>query len=168
MTRLAEDPQQAHPAPMQARFRTPLLAATLLLCSGCAFHSTATHWNGRTDPEGRPMFVKTTTNIGINVAIILPLLGNTSIDAMLDETSGEIARKDGNRLRVIQTNTENYWYGFPPFTWILTPVITDVAVAYEPSAKELVEAEQASRKMAEATRKNSETNTTHVLPDRKH
>jgi hypothetical protein len=152
---------------MHFDFRAPALAALLAACSGCAFHSTATHWNGRTDPEGRPMFVKTTTNLGINVAVILPLLGNTSIDAMLDETTGEIARKEGNRLRIIQTSSENYWYGFPPFTWILTPVITDVAVAYEPSAQELVEAEQASRKMAAATRARAEGDNAHVLPDRK-
>lgn len=110
-----------------------------LTLSACSFHSTATHWNGRVGTDGQPIFVKTTTNVGLNLAIILPFLGNTTMDTMLDVTSQDIAVRNSDRLRVIQANTENYWYGFPPFTWILTPVITDVAVEYRPSAQELAE-----------------------------
>ena len=110
--------------------------ALLLLTTSCAFHSSATHWNGLRDADGKPVFVKTTTNIGFNLLIIVPLLGNTSIDSMLDETTGVIAAEGGDRVRVIQSGAENYWYGWSPFTWIITPVVTDVALEYEPSAAE--------------------------------
>jgi len=43
---------------------------------------------------------------------------------MLDETSAEIPERGSDRLRVIQTSSEYYWYGLPPFPWILTPVVT--------------------------------------------
>ena len=109
----------------------------------CSFHSTATHWNGRVDTDGQPIFVKTTTNIGLNIAIILPLLGNTTIDTMIDETTAEIAAQNSDNVRVIQSSSENYWYGFPPFTWVLTPVITDVALEYRPSAAEIAAAKAA-------------------------
>ena len=110
--------------------------ALLLLTTSCAFHSTATHWNGLRDADGKPVFVKTTTNIGFNLLIIVPLLGNTSIDSMLDETTGAIASEGGDRVRVIQSGSENYWYGWSPFTWIITPIVTDIALEYEPSAAE--------------------------------
>ncbi|HEX5050140.1 MAG TPA: hypothetical protein VFZ65_00080 [Planctomycetota bacterium] len=115
----------------------PAAAAAFSLLAGCTFHSTATHWHGRVDPSGKPVFVKVTTNVGLNVAIILPLLGATTIDTMLDECSGDVERLGSDGVRVIQTNAENYWYGFPPFTWVLTPVITDVAIEYTPSEEEL-------------------------------
>jgi hypothetical protein len=134
---------------------TASLSSILLLCA-CSFHSTATHWNGRTDAEGKPVFVQTTTNVGLNALIILPLFGSTTIDAMLDTTTEEIAKRDSNRVRVIQSTSENYWYGFPPFTWILTPVITDVAVEYEPSAKELAAAVAADPKLARRLREQAE------------
>lgn len=116
------------------------IATTLTLltvASACSFHSTATHWNGVRDSDGRPVFVKTTTNIGFNLLILLPILGNTTIDAMLDESSRAIASEGGTRIRVIQSGAENYWYGWSPLTWVVTPVVTDIAVEYEPSAEEL-------------------------------
>jgi hypothetical protein len=130
-------------------------AAASVLLASCAFHSTATHWNGRLDPDGRPVFVKTTTNVGMNLLVLLPLLGNTNIDTMLDATTAAIAEKQGNRVRVIQTSSENYWHGFPPFTWVVTPVITAVAVEYEPSAQEQVEAAAASRQVEQATQERA-------------
>jgi hypothetical protein len=117
--------------------RTRLASLPLCLLTACAFHGEATHWNQRVGTDGKPIFVHTTTNVGLNVGILLPLLGNVTLDSMCDETSAAIAKKGSDRLRVIQSSSENYWYGFPPFTWILTPVITNVAVEYEPCAAEL-------------------------------
>ncbi len=119
-----------------------LLAA---LSTGCAFHSTATHWNGTVGPNGKPVFVKSTSNVGVNLFVILKLFGGTDADGMIDELTEEIAGERGDHVRIIQSSTENYWYGFPPFTWIVTPVITTVAADYEPHEEVLAEelAEQA-------------------------
>ena len=58
---------------------------------------------------------------------------------MIDELTEEISEEDGDKVRIIQSSSENYWYGFPPVTWILTPVITTVAADYEPSDTVLAE-----------------------------
>jgi hypothetical protein len=121
------------------RLLFPLLALTALT-SGCAFHSTASHWNGRVGPNGEPVFVKSTSSVGFNLFVLIKLVGGTNIDGMIHEMTGNIAAEGGDRVRVIQSSTENYWYGFPPFTWIVTPVITTVAADYEPSAEQLAEA----------------------------
>ena len=110
------------------------LALLALLLGSCTFHSTARHWNGRVGLNGKPVYVKSTTNVGFNFAIILPFLGATEIDSMVGELTSDIAKEDGNKVRVIESGSENYWYGFPPFTWIITPVITTVTADYEPSA----------------------------------
>ena len=124
---------------MNRTIRT-LSVLSLLFATACSFHSTATRWNGMRDADGKPVFVKTTTNIGFNLLIVLPIFGNTEIESMLDETTGEIASEGGSRVRVIQSGTENYWYGWSPFTWVITPVVTDVALEYEPSASEFQKA----------------------------
>ncbi len=114
------------------------LLATAWLGS-CAFHTTATQWHGLTATDGKPIFVKGTTNVGMNVFILIPLFGNVTIDTMLEETAFEIAKSGSDGIRVIQTNAEVYWYGFPPFTWVITPVVTNVAIEYHPSQAELDE-----------------------------
>ena len=138
--------------------------ALLFLTTSCSFHSTATHWNGLRDADGKPVFVKVTTNIGFNVLVLLPLLGNTSIDSMLDETTAEIASEGGDRVRVIQSGAENYWYGWSPFTWIITPIVTDIALEYEPSAEQIAKVTEADAARAERHRERTNRDNSHVVP----
>ncbi|MCA8977444.1 MAG: hypothetical protein KDC98_22165 [Planctomycetes bacterium] len=114
-----------------------LLLPLLTLPSACSFHSVATHWNGRVGADGYPIYIRTVTNIGMNMAVVVPVLGNTSIDEMVREATDPIAEKNSDHVRVIETSSENYWYGFPPFTWIITPVITNLSVEYRPSSAEI-------------------------------
>ena len=151
-------------APM-THLRTAVILAVAPLAASCAFHSTATHWNGRVGADGRPIYVKATTNVGVNLFVLLPALGNSTIDAMLDETSAEIAERGSDRLRVIQTSSENYWYGLPPFTWILTPVVTQVSVEYEPSAQEQADAAASDRRFAEQAAKRTDEEKARVIPE---
>tara|TARA_R110002072_G_scaffold228234_9_gene385292 strand:- start:76484 stop:76939 length:456 start_codon:yes stop_codon:yes gene_type:complete len=148
---------------MNSRLRWASIAL-LFLSTSCSFHSTATHWNGLRDADGKPVFVKATTNIGFNLLVILPLFGNTSIDSMLDETTAEIAREGGDRVRVIQSGTENYWYGWSPFTWIITPVVTDVALEYEPSTAEVTKISEANVARTERQRERMDRDNSHIVP----
>ena len=52
----------------------------------------------------------------------------------------KIAERGGDRVRIVQGGSENYWYGFPPVTWVLTPVVATIAAEYHPSEAELLEA----------------------------
>jgi hypothetical protein len=122
------------------RLFLPVLLATL--AAGCAFHSTATQWNERVGPDGEPVFVKSTTNVGLNLLVLLKVLGDTDTTGMIDELTEEIAEENGNYVRIIQSETENYWYGFPPFTWFVTPVVTTVTGEYRPTPEALAEARE--------------------------
>ena len=112
-------------------FCTMLLAFGLLV-QGCAFHSTAKEWHGRMGPDGKPVYYVSTTKVGLNLLIILTLFGDTGIAGMVDDLTEEVAEKGGDNVRIVQGSSENYWYGFPPFTWILTPVVATVTADYHP------------------------------------
>jgi hypothetical protein len=141
----------------------PALAAALL--ASCTFHDTATHWNGRVGLDGQPIHVKVSTNLGINLAVLLPLLGNTSIDAMIEQSSAAIGERGSDHLRVIQTTSENYWHGFPPFTWIVTPVITTISIEYRPSLAEQVETARLHALQDERTDERREEDRSHIVPE---
>jgi len=109
-----------------------VVLGVLSVLSSCAFHSTAKDWNGLAGSNGKPTYYKTTTKLGIKLAVAIPFIGNIGIDGMVDDLTAEIAEQKGDHIRIVQGSTENYWYGFPPLTWILTPVISKVAAEYTP------------------------------------
>ena len=141
----------------QTPARFALLAALCLSTSACTLTSTATHWNGRVGPDGKPVYVKTHTNIGFNLLIVVPLLGATSLPTQIDVLTEDIAKEKGDIVRMVESTAENYWYGFPPFTWILTPVITTVTADYLPAAdvlaKDRAEQEKERREKEEKEKK---------------
>lgn len=105
-----------------------------LLLSGCAMHSTSKDWNGLVGASGEPTYYKATSKVAVKLFIVIPLIGDVSIDGMIDDMTEEIALAKGNYVSIVQADSENYWYGYPPFTWIITPVINTVAAEYRPDA----------------------------------
>ena len=103
----------------------------------CTFYSTAVDWNGRVGPNGRPVHYRTGTRVGLNLLVLLPFLGRTDVNEMVGLMTESVKADDGDVVRVVQAGTENYWYGWSPLTWIVTPVISTIDVEYEPSASKL-------------------------------
>ena len=60
--------------------------------------------------------------------------GVAVVTGFISGITSKIAEEKGNTVRMVESSTENYWYGFSPFTWFITPVITTVAAEYEPAA----------------------------------
>ena len=121
-------------------FRRALAFAMLPVLAGCAMHSTATNWNSHVGPDGEPVFVLTSTYLGLHLAAMVPLAGSTTIADMVDESTKWIQAHEGSRLRLVETESNNYWYGVPPLSFIFSPVITSVTFEYRPSAEALARA----------------------------
>ena len=119
---------------MRTSLFTLLLA--VVLAPACAFHSEARQWNGRVDPEGESLYFASTTQVGLNLFVIVPFLGELGIAGMVDELTEYVAERGGDGLRIVQGGSENYWYGFPPLTWIFTPVVSTLAATYRPTAEQ--------------------------------
>jgi hypothetical protein len=104
-----------------------------VLAPGCTFTSKAKRWNDRVDLNGNPVYYETATKVGLKLLIIVPFLGDMGITGMVNDLTEDIKSSDGDNVAVVQGGSENYWYGWPPFTWVLTPVISNVAAEYRPS-----------------------------------
>jgi hypothetical protein len=131
------------------------LVATCVFAS-CAFHNTATHWNGHLGADGQPVFVRTSSYVGVNFAILVPMAGRTTVDEMIEEATRTIDTEHGSHLRLVETETNNYWYGIPPLSWLFSPVVTSISLEYRPSAKALAEAAAADQARA-SRRKRRDT-----------
>ena len=129
------------------------LVLTFALATGCTLPSTSKNWNYRVGPNLKPVYVKSHTTVGFNLAIFIPLVGNTTLPKQIDKLTQEIQAENGNVVRMIETSRENYWYGWPPFTWVLTPVITTVTADYEPSPDVLAN-DRAQQEMEKAAKQN--------------
>ena len=117
--------------------RGAVVLGTLL--SGCTFHSVADQWHGRTGPDGQPVYTVTTTTYGFNLLVVVPFLGDVRTRALVDESAARIAEVDGDRVRVVETESANYWYALPPLSWFVSPVVGSVSIEYTPSAQELAD-----------------------------
>ncbi len=123
-----------------APIRRALALGLLPLLAGCAFHTNATRWNGHLGPDGKPVFVLNSRFIGFQLAIVLPFVGSTQVDTMIDEATAWITAHEGDHLRLVETESNNYWYAIPPLSWLFTPVGTSVTFEYQPSVSALAAA----------------------------
>ncbi|MBI5850142.1 MAG: hypothetical protein HZB39_03760 [Planctomycetes bacterium] len=129
---------------MSALLRTASVVVVLLLTAlaSCSFYSTAVDWNGRVGPNGRPVHYRSGTRVGFNLFVVLPFVGRTDVNEMVDRMSATVAEEKGDVVRIVQADSENYWYGWSPLTWIITPVVTSIDVEFEPSTEALAAAER--------------------------
>ena len=118
------------------------LLTSLLVCflaaalSGCAFSTTAKNWNGLSGLDGKPTYYMSTTKIGLNLLIFIPFMGDMGISGMTRDMTAYIKEQGGDQIRIVQGNSENYFYGWPPFTWIVSPIVSTVAAEYYPSLEQ--------------------------------
>lgn len=138
---------------------------SLLLAGACTFHSTATQWNGRVGPDGRPVHMVTTTSYGVHLFVLMPLAGDTRAEALVEAATARIATSDSDRVRVVETESANYWYALPPITWFVSPVMGSVSIEYVPSAKALQAAAELERLQAERAAVRNQQDHSHVIPE---
>lgn len=112
----------------------PVLAVLALSVAGCAFSTTAKDWNGLHGTDGQPSYYTSTTKVGVKLLCAIPLFGDMDIPGLTRDLTGQIKQAGGNDVRIVQGTSEAYFYGFPPFTWVITPVISTVAAEYHPEA----------------------------------
>lgn len=146
---------------------SPLAAVSLLalIASGCTFHSTAREWHGRLDRDGQPVFATTTTTYGLQLLVLLPFAGDTRVDALVDAATAELARNDNQRVRLVETESANWWYALPPITWLFTPVMGSITIEFTPSAEELRIAAELARYQEQKRLERIEQDRTHVIPE---
>src|SRR4029453_12310008 len=113
-----------------------IVAALAMALAGCAFRSTAKDWSGLSGLDNKPTYYTITTKVGVKLLIVIPFLGDMGISGLTRDLTADIKREGGNEVRIVEGSSEAYFYGFPPFTWIVTPVISTVSAEYLPEAEQ--------------------------------
>ncbi len=115
------------------------------IISGCVIHSTARDWNDLSGVDDSHRYYRTTTRLGMNLLVGIPVFGDINIDRMVKDLTESIAAEDGSRVRIVEGKRENFWYGFWPVTWIFTPVKYTVAAEYTPDEKRYIDDQEQIR-----------------------
>lgn len=104
------------------------LSLALLACAGCTFMDKATDFNGLPDHDGKQVMHMNQTRIACNLFFTyMPLAGDASLEASVANLTAE-ARADGaSGVRIVQSDDSLLWWIFPPFSFIFTPVYSNVA-----------------------------------------
>lgn len=111
---------------------TAVLAALGCVFAGCSFSTTAKDWNELKGFDDRPTYFISATKVGLKLFVIVPFLGDMGISGLTRDMTKEVKKQGGNEVRIVQGTEESYFYGFPPFTWVITPVISTVSAEYIP------------------------------------
>jgi hypothetical protein len=147
------------------RLARALAAALLPFLAGCTFHSTAVQWNGRLGPDGKPVHVLTTTKYGLNLVVLLPFFGDTRTAQVVDEATARIAESGSDRLRVVETESANYWFALPPLSWFVSPVMGSVSIEYTPSTQALQQVAATQQLQDTRAAERREQDHGHVIPE---
>ncbi|MFW6255945.1 MAG: hypothetical protein ACOC54_03920 [Candidatus Sumerlaeota bacterium] len=104
-----------------------LLVLALVFLAACSFTSTASDFNGLNGPEGQPVKHMSTTNVGINLLFSIPILGKATMPKTVEALTAKAKTEGASQVRIVQSGSTPLWYVFPPFSFVVHPVITNVA-----------------------------------------
>jgi hypothetical protein len=92
----------------------------------CATSEKATRFNGLTTESGKPDHYLRTTSYGLNLLVIFPIKRNAEFPEAVEYFSDVAKKNKGSKIRIIQKETSKWFLVFPPISFFLTPVITEI------------------------------------------
>ena len=109
--------------------RIGLLAVLLLamaLMIGCSMSSAARNYNGLTTPDGNATHLST-TNIAVHVLFSKPVWGDATLEETVSCCTMEAKEMGAGKLRIVQSDVSTYWWVLPPISFVIHPVVSNVA-----------------------------------------
>jgi len=109
-------------------FRSISLLAVLVLCTACVSTNVGTELNGMTDNDGEDFVHQETNLIGLHwvFGALGPAIGDASFENAVNEFSAAASADGRSQSRITTSETSNWWWVFPPFSFILTPITSRV------------------------------------------
>ncbi len=102
------------------------LVCVVVFLGACSTSSVATNFSGNVTPEGRPKAYVNTTNYALHVLFgYRPLVGDASVEGSVSEFTRETRERGSSKSEITNMTATNLWWIFPPFSFILTPMISD-------------------------------------------
>jgi hypothetical protein len=104
-----------------------VVTVAVALMAGCSTTQKARNFNGLTTPEGKRAVHLNTTNWAVDLFFV-PLIGDASLEKTVSDVTVEAKVMGATDVRVVQSSSKRIWWILPPFTFIIHPVIGNVAV----------------------------------------
>lgn len=108
-----------------------------ILSSGCTSTSVNQKFNGLTTPDGPPVGHLNTSKYAVHLLFgALPFLGNASIEDTLDAMTRKAKESGADQIRIVQSQKTIYWFVLPPISFVVTPVVSNIAADALKNARE--------------------------------
>lgn len=106
-----------------------LVLCVAFLVSGCSSTGKATNFNDLPSPDGKLIAHLSTTNIAMHALFgsAKPLAGDATLEKTVADFTAAAKAEGASKVRIVQSNKTALWFLFPPITFFVTPVITNVA-----------------------------------------
>lgn len=114
---------------MGKKFRLFLAGLMILsVTSGCSSTTVAKDWNGLSSPDGNTLGHLSTSNVAVHLIFgKKPKWGNASLEQTVSDFTAEAKAQGASKVRIVQSSKRAWWFIFPPITFFVTPVTSNVA-----------------------------------------
>lgn len=105
------------------------LAVLTVIAPGCLSHAIAIpsdHNDMKGATSDSTMHVNT-YSFALHFAMSSPLWGDATLPYVVKRNTAEHAAANAKRVHIVQSSVYRYWWILPPFSFLLTPVSTNVA-----------------------------------------
>jgi hypothetical protein len=103
-----------------------IILIALLFFMNCVTSDTATKFNNLSTPVGKPKTYLSVTTIGLNFLIVVPWIRKAEFSESIEEFSKHAKEMKATKINIIQKETTKWALLLPPFTFVLTPVVTEI------------------------------------------
>ena len=109
--------------------RSLFLLAVLSLTLGCVSTNTGTNLNGMQDNDGNDFVHQETSVIALHwvFGALGPIIEDASFENTVNEFSAAATANGYSKARISSSETTNWWWVFPPFSFVITPITSRVA-----------------------------------------
>ncbi len=119
------------PRPLRAGLALAALAALALFPACTTTHMHATDFSGVPGIRGEPVEFQRTTSYALNGLFVFPLIGNAQRDKTIGRFTEEASGRGATRVDIQNTSSFTYWFIFPPISFFIHPVVTNVEGSVE-------------------------------------
>jgi len=115
---------------MTTRFKkiSIALVCTLLFAINCTSTKTAKRFSNIDTPDGRPATFQSTTNLGVNLFIVVyEVYDKASLDNTVNDFTLAAKKDRASKHMITNTSCNPWWFIFPPFSLVITPISCTVS-----------------------------------------
>ena len=103
-----------------------VVLTALTMFSGCSTTTVAKDFNNLGTPDGKAVHVST-SNIALHLLMSKPLAGDASLEKTVADFTAASKTEGASKVRIVQSNCTKLWFLLPPITFVITPVLSNVA-----------------------------------------